>query len=114
MAKQIYIEKQENIHSTIRRIGRAGEESSDPKKKKVRFLSTAKELLLFKEDSYIIKFVNSMFETNNQKDIDFIRKHPAYNKTIFEGKYPADVLRKIKDDKKYIELVEDAFSSAEA
>lgn len=110
--KKVYIEKQENVHSTIRKIGREGE-VGDPDKQ-VKFLSTIKELTLFKDDNYLIKFSNSMFITSDTKDIDYLRKHPAFKRTFFEGKYPDTVLKKMKDDKKYIELVEDAFTPAEA
>jgi len=109
--KEIYVEKNVDIRTTTRKIGREVNDSS--KAEPVTFVSRIRNLMLFKEGDYLIKFDNNRFITNDTSDIDFLRKHPLKDQVYWEKEFPPEVVQKMKEDKKYIEIDEEAFELAE-
>lgn len=96
----------------IRKIGR--ESGMKDTKKAIVFLSYAKDLMLFKDARYIIKFQSRQFITDNPKDVAWLRRHELNGKEFWEGEYPKSVLNRFKLDNEHIERSEDAFVPAEA
>lgn len=112
MAKEVYIEKERSVNKTIRKVGKDVKETTDPKDI-VTFISTKRDLLLFKKEDYIIKFDNHYYKTDNKSDIAFLKSHPRYEQDFWKDKFPDYVLKKMKEDQKWIEVDEDAFVPAE-
>lgn len=83
-----------------RKIGREPR-MNDPEKA-ITFLSFGKELLLFLNSSYYIKFENHQYITDNEKDIAILRKHPGFKRDFWEGKFPDEVIKRFEEDKKWV------------
>ena len=100
--RTIYVERNPQVNKlTIKHVG----QTTDVKNKSaaVKFLSRAKELMLYYRGTELLKFVNHEFHTTNPEVIEFIRKSAVFNKELWEGKYPEYYLKKLKHDAMYFE-----------
>jgi hypothetical protein len=89
--------------ATIKKVGR--EPGMTDESTATKFFSDIKNLQLFINETTFIEFSNNHYFTDNDADISFLRKHPAFGngKTaagqFWEGKFPDDVIKKAKKDK---------------
>lgn len=66
------------------------------------FLTTRKELSCFLTYNEYIQFKHHNFVTNDQRLIDYLRKHGLFGAEIFEGEYPPHIKTKMEEDRQWI------------
>lgn len=84
-------------YGSIRKMGR---NVSRDEGKAITFYSINKNMVLYANEECFIEFKNFEYKTDNEFDIDFIRKSPLFGRDVFEGQYPTHVLEMFKQRSK--------------
>ena len=88
-SKEIKARYTDPNYGSVRKMGRNVSRSEDDA---INFYSIAKNTVLYANQETFIEFKNYEYKTDNEFDIDFIRKSPLFGREIFEGKFPKHVL----------------------
>lgn len=76
-------------YGAIRKMGRNVSRGEDTATK---FYSVSKNTVLYADNDCYIEFKNYEYVTDNEFDIDFIKRSPLFGRDIFEGQYPKHIL----------------------
>ena len=79
----------------VKKIGR-NINKNDKKAKTIMFLSDVESLMIFKSPNDYIQFLNHTYETNDVEEIEFLRTHNSLEKDYWEGKYPDEIIERMK------------------
>ena len=104
--KTVYVvESNKRQSPTIKKTGR-DMDAKYAKSKTKKYVSTIKDLMIFKSEKEIIKFVDYWFETNVPSTIQFMDTNRANGTHYWENEYPKEVRDRLEADKRYLTKIE--------
>lgn len=66
--------------------------------KNVRFVSTVRELILYRDERNFIQFKNNSYISNKPEEIEFIKSSAAFGHSVWEGFFPPHI-QKARDER---------------
>ena len=71
----------------------------------VRFVSDAKMATVYLGNADFIVFKDHLYITDDLKEIKLLRESSLFNNGIWENEFPANLIQKYAEDKKYLSRV---------
>lgn len=78
------------------------------------YLSYPRNLSFFVDENTVIEFDDRQYYTNNKEEINYLDQHKALGMLFWKKEYPPEIVKKFKQDAKYLTRQEDDFTAAEA